>query len=111
MSPDEHIKDLDRAINAISGRIRKLYIIMPQLYQSRQDKRNEKKESLDCAAELYILEETAKKLTEIITFDAHNVGVENALRNTGFSNIFPTITILNKILDDNPDIVKNLLVI
>lgn len=97
MSPDEHFQDIKRVISAISGAAKKITVIMPLLYQSRQDRRNGR-ESLDCALALKELEDL--HVGRIVTFDAHEPKVSNAIPNIPFENFFPTEFILNKIVDD-----------
>lgn len=84
MSPDEHFSDIKRAISALRGQACRINIIMPLLYQSRQDKRKIK-ESLDCAMALKELEWYGVK--NIITVDIHSLSVENAIPfNTALHN-------------------------
>lgn len=84
MSPDDHYQDLKRVIYAISGKARRINVVMPFLYESRQHKRNSR-ESLDCAA---MLEELADLgVANILTFDAHDDRVANAVPIGGFENI------------------------
>ncbi|MHB1453603.1 MAG: ribose-phosphate pyrophosphokinase [Saccharofermentanales bacterium] len=84
MSPDDHYQDLKRVILAISGKARRVNVIMPFLYESRQHKRNSR-ESLDCA---YMLEELYNLgVANIITFDAHDDRVANAIPVGGFESI------------------------
>lgn len=106
MSPDEHFEDIKRSIAATSGHSRKIYVIMPLLYQSRQDKRKGQ-ESLDCAIALQELENMGVK--HIITFDAHNASVCNAIPRLPFENFYPTHSILEELIDNEE--LKDLLVI
>lgn len=107
MSPDEHFQDIKRVISALSGSAGRVTVIMPYLYQSRQDKRKMARESLDCAMALQELERL--HVNRIVTFDAHEPKVSNAIPNIPFENFFPTDFILEKILKvEHP---KNLLVI
>ena len=103
MMPDEHYQDLKRIISSIGGHAKKLTLIMPFLYQSRQDKRSSR-ESLDCAMALQELEKY--NVSEIITFDAHNPIVANAIPNKmTFSNGYATGEIILSILNnEKPDI-------
>ena len=88
MSPDEHYQDIKRIISAISGHADKLSVIMPLLYQSRQDKRFGR-ESLDCAMALRELEWYG--ISELVTIDAHNPSVGNSTPcNMTFSNGYAT---------------------
>ena len=87
MSPDDHFQNLKRVIAAIGGKARRINVIMPFLYESRQHKRS-KRESLDCAM---ALEELIQMGVEnIITFDAHDPRVQNAIPLYGFDNFMPT---------------------
>ena len=98
MMPDEHYQDLKRIISSIGGHAKKLTLIMPFLYQSRQDKRSSR-ESLDCAMALQELEKY--NVSEIITFDAHNPIVANAIPNKmTFSNGYATGEMLLSILNN-----------
>ena len=106
MSPDEHFQDIKRVISATSGHAERITLIMPLLYQSRQHKRKGR-ESLDCAISLQELE--ALGVNSIITFDAHDPNVSNAIPKLPFQNFYPTHTIINELVD-NEDI-KNILVI
>lgn len=93
--PDEHFQDIKRCISALSGYPSRITVVMPLLYQSRQDKRSGR-ESLDCAMALQELE--ALNVKHIITFDVHDKGVANAIPNIPFENIYPTSTILEDML-------------
>lgn len=96
MMPDEHYQDLKRIISAMCGHAKKITLIMPYLYQSRQDKRSSR-ESLDCAMALQELEKY--NISEIVTFDAHNPIVANAIPNRmTFSNGYATGEMLVSIL-------------
>lgn len=106
MSPDEHFQDIKRIISATNGRSERITLIMPLLYQSRQHKRKGR-ESLDCALALQDLEKLG--VDNIITFDAHDPNVSNAIPNTPFENFYPTHTILEDLIE-NEDI-DNLLVV
>jgi len=90
MSPDDHFQDIKRAISAINGRAKRITVIMPLLYASRQDRRRDR-ESLDCAIALQELVHLG--VTNIVTFDAHGPGVQNAIPNHTFDNIVPTFAI------------------
>lgn len=108
MSPDEHNQDIKRIIGAMTGHAESIKVIMPLLYGSRQDKR-ESRESLDCAINLQELERLG--VNEIITFDVHNQGVQNAVPLLPFSNLFPTKTALyDFIVNENIDL-NNLVVV
>ena len=84
MSPDDHYSDLKRIITAAAGKARRINVIMPFLYESRQHKRTAR-ESLDCAVALQELH--ALGVENIITFDAHDPRVQNAIPNSGFDSI------------------------
>ncbi len=96
MSPDEHFQDLKRSISALSGYPRRMTVIEPLLYQSRQDKRNGR-ESLDCSMALQELEALGVK--HIVTFDVHDTGVCNAIPKIPFENIYATNIILEDLLE------------
>lgn len=101
MSPDDHFQDLKRIINAIAGKSRRVSVIMPMLYESRQDKRT-MRESLDCAVALQEL--VRMGVTNIITFDVHNLGVQNAIPLCGFDNVHPYYQMLKALIREEPDI-------
>jgi len=86
MSPDEHYQDVKRLISATSGHAAKISLIMPLLYQSRQHKRKGR-ESLDCALALQELQSLG--VSNIVTIDAHDPNIANAVPNLAFYNIFP----------------------
>ena len=86
MSPDDHFQDLKRVIAAIGGKARRINVIMPFLYESRQHKRSGR-ESLDCA--LGLQELVNMGVENIITFDAHDPRVQNAIPLHGFETIQP----------------------
>lgn len=108
LSPDEHFQDIKRAISATCGHASKISLITPLLYESRQDRRKAR-ESLDCAIGLQELERLG--VNNIITFDAHDPDVCNAIPNLSFDNFYPTNTILEQMLTNNPNIFDNALVI
>ena len=87
MSPDDHFQDLKRVIAAIAGKAKRVNVIMPMLYESRQHKRSAR-ESLDCALALQELQDYG--VENIITFDAHDPRVANAVPLIGFENVMPT---------------------
>ena len=107
MSPDEHFQDIKRLISATSGHAAKINVIMPMLYQSRQHKRKGR-ESLDCALALKELERIG--VTNIITFDAHDPNVVNAVPNLSFDNFYPTNIIIDA-LEKNENINSNIIVV
>ena len=86
MSPDDHFADLKRVISACAGKARRITVIMPMLYEGRQHRRTSR-ESLDCALALQELENMG--VSNIITFDAHDPRVQNAIR-IGFESVSPT---------------------
>ena len=107
MGPDEHFQDIKRAISALSGYARRITVIMPLLYQSRQDRRKGK-ESLDCALALQELKRL--NVNHIITFDCHEKKVANAVPNLPFENFYPTNIILEELIQEE-GVIDNLLVI
>lgn len=104
MSPDDHFQDIKRIIAAVSGKSRRITVIMPLLYESRQHKKSDR-ESLDCALALQELEHLG--VTNIITFDAHDPRVQNAIPLTGFENIQPTYQVIKALLHEVPDLEIN----
>ena len=100
MSPDDHYQDLKRVIAAIGGKARRINVIMPFLYESRQHKRSGR-ESLDCA--LGLQELTAMGVENIITFDAHDRRGQNAIPLHGFETIQPAYQFIKNILRNAPD--------
>lgn len=106
MSPDEHFQDIKRCISALSGYARRITVVMPLLYQSRQDKRKGR-ESLDCSMALQELARLG--VDHIVTFDCHNKHVCNAIPNIPFENFYPTNIILEKLV--NTEDIENILVI
>ena len=104
MSPDEHYQDLKRTIAAIGGKASRITVIMPMLYEGRQHKRTSR-ESLDCAIALQELVNMG--VTNIITFDAHDSRVQNAIPLTGFDNVRPTYQMLKALVRTVPDISLN----
>jgi len=104
MSPDDHFQDLKRTISAIAGKARRITVIMPMLYEGRQHKRSSR-ESLDCAIALQEL--TNMGVSNIITFDAHDHRVSNAIPLTGFDNVRPTYQMLKALVRSIPDISLN----
>jgi len=95
MSPDDHYQDLKRVIAAASGKARRVTVIMPFLYESRQHRRTSR-ESMDCAVMLQELK--AMGVLNIITFDAHDPRVQNAIPLTGFESIQPAYQMLKALL-------------
>ena len=101
MSPDDHYQDLKRVIAAAGGKARRINVIMPFLYESRQHKRT-KRESLDCAMGLEEL--TNMGVENIFTFDAHDPRLMNAVPLMSFDNAMPTYQVLKNLLKKNPEI-------
>ncbi len=101
MSPDDHYQDVKRIISAANGKAHRVNVIMPFLYESRQHKRT-KRESLDCA---FALQELANMgVDNIITFDAHDPRVQNAIPLRGFDNFSPAYQFMKALLRTVPDI-------
>ncbi len=101
MSPDDHFQDLKRIIAALNGKARRITVIMPFLYESRQHKRSTR-ESLDCAL---ALQELANMGVEnIITFDAHDPRVQNAIPLKSFETIMPTYQFIKALLNNVADL-------
>ena len=95
MSPDDHFQDLKRVIAAIAGKARRLTVIMPFLYESRQHKRSGR-ESLDCAVALQEL--VSMGVDNIITFDAHDPRVQNVIPLKGFETVQPIYQFLKALV-------------
>ena len=95
MSPDDHYQNLKRVIAAIGGKARRINVIMPFLYESRQHKRSSR-ESLDCA--LALQELVRMGVDNIITFDAHDPRVQNAIPLNGFETVRPTYQFVKGLL-------------
>lgn len=101
MSPDDHYADLKRIITAIGGKARRITVVMPMLYEGRQHKRSGR-ESLDCATALQEL--VGLGIDNIITFDAHDPRVQNAIPVHGFENVMPTYQMIKALVTAEPDI-------
>ena len=101
MSPDDHFADLKRTIAAMAGKAKRITLIMPMLYEGRQHKRSTR-ESLDCA--IMLQELVNMGVSNIITFDAHDPRVCNAIPLTGFDSIRPTYQMLKAMVRSVPDI-------
>ena len=95
MSPDDHFQNLKRMIAAVGGKGRRINVIMPFLYESRQHKRSSR-ESLDCALALQELVRMGAE--NIITFDAHDPRVQNAIPLSGFETVSPTYQFIKGLL-------------
>ena len=101
MSPDDHFQNLKRVIAAIGGKARRINVIMPFLYESRQHKRSSR-ESLDCA--LALQELVRMGVDNIITFDAHDPRVQNAIPLHGFETVRPTYQFVKGLLSKYDDL-------
>ena len=101
MSPDDHFQDLKRVIAALGGKARRITVIMPMLYEGRQHRRTAR-ESMDCAMALQEL--VAMGVKNIITFDAHDPRVNNAIPLDGFDNVQAAYQMIKAILRTVPDI-------
>ena len=104
MSPDDHYQDLKRIISAANGKAHRVNVIMPFLYESRQHKRT-KRESLDCAFARQELVDMG--VDNIITFDAHDPRVQNAIPLHGFDNFSPAYQFMKALLRAEPDLEVN----
>ena len=101
MSPDDHFQDLKRIIAAAAGKARRINVIMPFMYESRQHKRSGR-ESLDCAMALQELVNMG--VENIITFDAHDPRVQNSIPLKGFETVQPIYQFLKHLLKNEPDL-------
>jgi ribose-phosphate pyrophosphokinase len=101
MSPDDHFQDLIRMIDACNGKAHRINVILPFLYESRQDKRTNL-ESLDCASALQELVHMGVK--NIITFDAHDPRVQNAIPIEGFDNFYSSFQFIQALLGVEKDL-------
>ena len=104
MSPDDHYQDLKRIIAAVGGKARRITVIMPYLYESRQHKRTAR-ESLDCA--LALQEMVGMGVDNIITFDAHDPRVQNAIPLHGFETVQPAYQFIKGLLTHVKDLKIN----
>ena len=95
MSPDDHYQDLKRVIAAVGGKAKRITVIMPFLYESRQHKRNGR-ESLDCA--LALQELVKMGVDNIITFDAHDPRVQNSIPLNSFETVQPAYQFIKGLL-------------
>ena len=102
MSPDEHFANLKRAISAVGGKAHRITVIMPMLYEGRQHKRSSR-ESLDCAI---ALQELCNNMgvDNIITFDAHDPRVQNAIPLKGFENVQPAYQMIKALVNNVDDL-------
>ncbi len=101
MSPDDHFQDLKRIIAAFGGKARRITVIMPMLYEGRQHRRTAR-ESMDCAMALQELVSMGVK--NIITFDAHDPRVNNAIPYDGFDNVQAAYQMIKALLRSVPDV-------
>ena len=101
MSPDDHFQDIKRTIGAIGGKARRISVIMPMLYEGRQHKRSGR-ESLDCALALQELFNMG--VTNLITFDAHDPRVQNAIPLSGFEDVRSAYQMIKAVLREYPDL-------
>lgn len=101
MSPDDHFANLKRLIQAVAGRAHRMTVIMPSLYGGRQHRRVSR-ESLDCAIALQELQRMG--VQNIITFDAHDPRVVNAVPLLSFDNVMPTYQVLKTLLRKMPEL-------
>ncbi|MBR3307618.1 MAG: ribose-phosphate pyrophosphokinase [Lachnospiraceae bacterium] len=101
MSPDDHYQDLKRIIAALGGKARRITVIMPFLYESRQHKRTAR-ESLDCA--LALQELVGMGVENIITFDAHDPRVQNAIPLNGFETVQPAYQFIKSLCKNIKDL-------
>lgn len=111
MSPDDHYQDLKRVIAAVSGKARRINVIMPFLYESRQHRKTGR-ESMDCA--LMLQELVSMGVDNIITFDAHDPRVQNAIPLSGFETVQPVYQFIKNLLRVEQDLVldsDNLMII
>ena len=102
MSPDDHFQNLTRIIAAVGGKAKRITVIMPFLYESRQHRRTGR-ESLDCAMALQEL--VRMGVTNIVTFDAHDPRVQNAIPLQGFETVTPAYQFIKYLLRAEPDLV------
>lgn len=101
MSPDDHYQDLKRIISAIGGKARRISVIMPMLYEGRQHNRSSR-ESLDSA--LALQELVSMGVSNIITFDAHDPKIQNAIPLSGFDNVRPTYQMIKALVKAFPEV-------
>ncbi|MCH5316405.1 MAG: ribose-phosphate pyrophosphokinase [Eubacterium sp.] len=100
-SPDDHFQDLKRIISAAGSKAKRISVIMPMLYEGRQHKRSSR-ESLDCAMALQELVHLG--VENIITFDAHDQRVQNAIPHTSFENVMPTYQMIKALVNSVDDL-------
>ncbi|SHK87321.1 ribose-phosphate pyrophosphokinase [Clostridium cavendishii DSM 21758] len=102
--PDEHFQDIKRTVSAIRGKAKRITVIMPLLYASRQHRRKGR-ESLDCALALQELERLG--VQEILTFDCHDPNVQNAIPLLSFENLYPTYDIVKTFITEEKNLEIN----
>ena len=107
-SPDDHFQDLKRVISAMDTGAESIHVIMPFLYESRQHKRKGR-ESMDSSMALHELEHM--DVNSIITFDAHDPNIRNALQHCSFDNLYPTYSILKDFIEIEDIDFEDLLVV
>lgn len=101
MSPDDHFSNLKRVIAAVGGKARRITVIMPFLYESRQHRRTGR-ESMDCA--LALQELVSMGVDNILTFDAHDPRIQNAIPLSGFENVQCSLQFIQTLLEIEPDL-------
>ncbi len=101
MSPDDHFQDLKRIISALGGKARRITVVMPMLYEGRQHRKSGR-ESLDAAVMLQELVHIG--VSNIVTFDAHDPRIVNAIPWSGFDNVQPTYQMIKAFVKNVPDI-------
>lgn len=101
MSPDDHFQDIKRVIAVVGDRARRITVIMPYMYEGRQDRRR-LRESLDCA--LALKELINLGVNNIVTFDAHDTRVQNSIPLTGFDNLHTSYQIIKALVRKEPDL-------
>lgn len=104
MSPDEHFQDITRTISAMAGKAKRITVIMPLLYSSRQHRR-QGRESLDCAMALRELENLG--VDTIITFDAHDPNIQNVTPYLSFDSIFPLYPVVKQFIVENKPLISD----
>ncbi len=104
MSPDDHFSDLKRIISAMGGKARRITVVMPMLYEGRQHRKSGR-ESLDAAVMLQELVHIG--VSNIITFDAHDPRIVNAIPWSGFDNVQPTYQMIKSFVKNVPDVRLN----
>ncbi len=101
MSPDDHFQDIKRVISVVGDRARRITVIMPYLYEGRQDRRR-LRESLDCALALKELKNLG--VNNIVTFDAHDTRVQNSVPLMGFDNLHTSYQIIKTLVQSEKDL-------